>query len=70
MEIVALKRPPSDLAARFRELADQADAGRLTEAVIAYVSDGSYEFTYGASLSPCLVLASLLHQNCLDRMRT
>ena len=69
MEIVALKRPPSDLAARLRELADQADAGRLTEAVIACVSDGSYEFTYGASISSCLVLSSLPHQNCLDRMR-
>ena len=70
MEIVALKRPPSDLAARFRELADQADAGRLTEAVIAYTADECYQFTYGASLSSCLVLSSLLHQNCLDRMRT
>ena len=69
MEIVALKRPPSDLAARLRELADQADAGRLTEDVIAYVSDECYEFTYGASLSQCVVMASLLHQNCVDRMR-
>ena len=40
MEIVALKRPPSDLADRLRELADQADQGRLTGAVIAYISDG------------------------------
>ena len=69
MEIVALKRAPSDLAVRFRELAEQADDGRLTDAVIAYVSGDCYEFTYGASLSLCIVLSSLLHQNCVDRMR-
>ena len=69
MEIVALKRPPSDLAAHLREMADLADEGRLTEAVIAYTADGCYSFTYGASLSQCLVLSILLHQNCIDRMR-
>ena len=70
MEIVSLKqaRAPSGLAKHLRELAEQADDGRLTEAVIAYVSDDSYGFSYSASLSSCLVLSSLLHHNCIDRM--
>ena len=69
MKIVSLKSAPSDLSALFRELAEKADDGRLTSAVIAYVSDDCYEFAYGASLSQCVVLSSLLNQNSVDRMR-
>ena len=67
--VLALIRPPSDLAERLRELADQVDAGRLTDAIVAYVSDGNYDFIYGASLHQCIVLSSLLNQNCIDRTR-
>lgn len=69
MEVVAIKRPPYDLAARLRELADQADAGKLTEFVCAGTVNDGYEFVYGASLQNCLVLAAMLQQNCVDRMR-
>lgn len=67
--LVAIKKPPSDLAGHLRAMADKADAGELTEVAIGYVLNGSYEFTYGASLAQCIVLSSILHQNCVDRMR-
>lgn len=69
MNVVQFKRSPSDLAQRFRELADLADKGGLTDAVVSFIGDGHYGFVYGASLSDCIVLSSLLHQNCIDRMR-
>lgn len=67
--VVALTRPPSDLAPMLREMADKCDAGEITDMVIASIDGGSYEFTYSASLSGCVVLATLLLQNCIDRMR-
>ena len=69
MNIIMMKRPPSDLAARLRKMADDIDAGLLTDIVIASVTSGNYEFTYGASLLDCLVMSDLLHQSCIDRMR-
>lgn len=69
MNIVAIKKPPSDLAEHLRAMADKADAGELTEVAIGYVLNGNYEFTYGASLSQCVLLSALLHRNCIDRMR-
>lgn len=62
-------RPPPDLSARLREMADQVDAGQITGMVIACVFDDSYQFTYADSLHDCLVMAAMLQQNCLDRMR-
>jgi hypothetical protein len=69
MNIVALKKPPSDLADELRKMADLADAGELTDLVCAYVCNGERCFTYGASLHECLLGAVLLQQNCIDRMR-
>ncbi len=69
MNIVSLKRPPSNLAAELRALADQAEAGKVTDAVVAYVSNDERGFIYASSLSECLVMATLLKQNCIDRMR-
>ena len=67
--IAPVKRAPSDLADKLRALADHADAGELTEAVIAYVRNDYYEFVYAASLSQCIVLSSMLQQTCVDNMR-
>lgn len=69
MNIVPLKKPPSDLAQRLRELADLADEGRVTGATMAYVCDGQYEFLFASSLSDGIVLSTLLQQNCIDRTR-
>ena len=68
-KVVSLKRPPRDLSARLRELADLADSGEVTEMVIAYVMNDRYEFTYGTSDANCLVMATLLQSNCIDNMR-
>ncbi len=67
--VVAIKKPPNDLSKQLRALADQADAGSLTDMVLAYCVDGGYEFLYAASLHNCLVMAAMLNQNCIDRMR-
>ena len=67
--IVQLKAPPSGLAKRLRELAVLADEGKLVSACVVYILDDYYGFTYAASLNDCLVMATLLQQNCVDRMR-
>lgn len=69
MNIVALKKATGDLSAILREMADQVDAGTVTDMVIASVHDGNYEFTYAASFADCVVMSSLLHTNCIERMR-
>ncbi len=69
MNIVQIKRPPSDLAGHLRAMADAVEAGQITDAVIAYVWEGNYSFTYGASKAECIVMSAMLQQNCIDRMR-
>jgi hypothetical protein len=69
MAVVSLKKPPSDLSAVLRQMADDVDAGIVTDMVAVSVHDGNYEFTYAASLINCLVMASMLQANCIDRMR-
>lgn len=69
MSIVALKKPPSDLSDVLRKIADQADAGEVTDLIVAYHLNGNREFIYGTSLNDSLILATLLQQNCIDRMR-
>jgi hypothetical protein len=69
MNVVGIKRAPSDLAAALRRLANLADAGELTDYVGAYVVNGERYFTYAASAGECLLSATLLQQNCIDRMR-
>lgn len=69
MNITAIKRPATDLSNRLRELADLADSGKLTDFVCAYVVDNGYDFVYGASLHSCIVMASMLWQSCVDRIR-
>jgi hypothetical protein len=69
VNLVQLKKPPSNLAATLRAMADDVDAGRMRDMVAVRVHEGSYEFIYAASLHDCLVMASMLQQNCIDRMR-
>jgi hypothetical protein len=69
MKIVPIKKAPSDTAELLREMADKAERGELTDIVTAYVDTGNYVFTYGASLNDCLILSTMLQQNCIDRLR-
>lgn len=69
MNIVPIKRPPSDLAAVLRDMADRVDAGAITEMLVVRVENGSYEFMYGASLADSIVMASLLLHSCVERMK-
>ncbi len=61
------KRAPIDLSGILRNLADDVDAGRITELVAAYLIDGEYEFAHAASLGDSLVLSTLLHKRVVDR---
>ena len=67
--VTALIKPPSGLAKRLREIADDVDKGVTTSFVCARVENDCYEFMHAASLNDCLVMAALLYQNCVDRMR-
>lgn len=69
MNLVQIKRPTSDLAALLRDLADKVERGEITDMITAYVGANSYSFTYAASDHDCVVLSSMLQQNCIDRMR-
>lgn len=69
MNLIPIKRPPSDLAERLRELADLADDGRLTDAVLSYICDDKLGFIYAVSLNESLIMSTVLQQNCIDRMR-
>ena len=62
-------KPPSDLSQRLREYADAVDRGEIVDFVASYVQNGEYRFMYGASLRECLVMATLLQANCVERYR-
>lgn len=67
--VVPIVRAPSDLSRILRDMADAVDRGEITELVAVSVNGGAYDFHYSASLHSCLVMASMLWQNCVDRMR-
>ena len=69
MNVISLVRTPSDLGARLRELADQADSGEMTGAVVACTSNGGYQFIFGDSPANCVVLSALLGQRAVERMK-
>ena len=69
ISVVPIVRAPSDLSRILREMADAVDRGEITDFVGVTVNGGAYDFHYAASLHSCLVMASMLWQNCVDRMR-
>ena len=69
VEFKAPPRAPPDLADKLRGWADQVEAGEITGLVLAYLCNDNYEFIYADSLINCLIMADMLHDNCLDRMR-
>jgi hypothetical protein len=63
------KRPPSDLAAHLRELADSVDAGQVLEYICCYTFNDEFCFKFGASKLNGIAMASMLHSEALERMR-
>jgi hypothetical protein len=62
-------KAPSDLANVLREMADSVERGDITALVAAYVENGEYLFTYGASMSQAVVLSSMLQDQSIQRMK-
>lgn len=60
---------PENTSAFLREMADDIDAGKLTQFVAAIVRNGDYEMVKSSSHSDSLVLASLLHDSCIRDFR-
>ena len=67
--ITALRRPPSGLAGRLRELADCVDRGEVLEFVACHDLNGDFHFIRGASKLNAIAMASMLHDEALDQMR-
>jgi hypothetical protein len=63
------KQVPDDLSKRLREMADEVDKGYITGMIVAYIGDGDYSFIFGTSLSESILLAALMQQESIDRMR-
>lgn len=68
-KIVALKRPPSDLAAHLRAMADAADRGDITDLVMCYVECEEYEFRMGTSRINAVAMATMLQSEAVRAMR-
>lgn len=68
-KLVAIKRPPSDLAEHLRFMADEADAGRLTDFITCYVLNEEFVFKFGTSKLNCIAMASMLHAEAVENMR-
>ena len=67
-----LKQPnplPDDFPKLLRDLADSVERGNITGMVVAYSNSGEYKFCYPSNLHDSVVLAAMLQQNCIDRMR-
>jgi hypothetical protein len=69
LNVVAIKKPPSDMAKWFRDMADKIDSGIVNDAVVAYTQQGEYEFMFGASKLDAVSLSTLLQTTAVDRMR-
>ena len=60
---------PSDLSANLRELADAVDRGEVHGLEMAFVRNGCYEFQHATTPGDAVILSSLLHASCVDRLR-
>jgi hypothetical protein len=67
---LAPKRAPSGLADDLRKLADQVDAGAVTEAAIVFSDDKHYQYIWGASKAQSVLLATLLQARAIRNMET
>lgn len=60
---------PSDTPAALRRLAEDIEAGTVTELVVAYVQDGDYCFLWPSTLIDSITLTTLAQSAAVDRMR-
>jgi hypothetical protein len=63
------KQAPDDLADELRQLADAVDRGDISGMIMAYVYKGDYSFAFGTSKAESILLAALMQQQSIDRMR-
>ena len=63
------RQAPDDLADELRQLADAVDEGDISGMIIAYVYKGEYSFAFGTSKAESILLAALMQQQSIDRMR-
>lgn len=63
------KKTPDDLPMILRELADAADRGEIECFVAAYIQGNEYEFHISASITDSIVLATMLQDINIRRMR-
>lgn len=63
---------PPDLPGVLRQLADDVEAGKVTEMIVGYVQGdtGTYKFLWPSSTLDSLTLTTLAHAEAVDRMRS
>lgn len=69
IKLEAGRKPPVDLSAKLREIADAVDRNEIKDFVAAYIQGDNFEFFYAASLTECVLLSTLLQRSCIDRMK-
>lgn len=63
------KSTPDDLSGELRQMADDVDSGDISGMIVAYIHKGNFSFVFGTSLANSVLLAALLQQQSIDRMR-
>jgi hypothetical protein len=69
VQLIPVPALPPDLPGRLRQLADDVEAGRVTEMAVGYVCEGEYEFLWPSSLVDSLTITTLMKASALDRFR-
>jgi len=62
-------KAPSDLSKVLRDMADAVDRGEITDLIAAYIEEDEYLFTYATSMKTAVVLAAMLQDQSLQRMK-
>lgn len=59
----------SNLVEELEKLVEKAKTGEIDNLVCAYTDVDNYGFIYHSSIEKALVLASLLHDKCVNRFK-
>jgi hypothetical protein len=57
-----------DFPGILRQLADDADAGRITSAALVWTQDNQFCLSTPSSVEATLVLSALLHRRAVDKL--
>jgi hypothetical protein len=72
MKIISLptgKKTPDDLPKNLRDLADAAERGEVESLICACIKDDEFQFMHAASYKDAVVLAALMQDLNIRRMR-